>query len=98
MLLLNQVTMAVTMLLASSGLAGAATPPPNPMASPQPALAAADYVPLGTASFGPNGHGSYAWFIEVKTQQVVMCLVHNPQAPIECKRAPLPPPGPASAP
>lgn len=71
--------------------ATAANPPPTS----EPANAAttsAEYVPLGTASFGPNGHGSYAWFVEVKTKQVVMCLVHNPQAPIECKRTPLPAP------
>ncbi|MFN4289719.1 MAG: hypothetical protein ACK4E7_02425 [Permianibacter sp.] len=50
----------------------------------------ADYVALGTSAFGPNGHGAYAWFVDVKNQQVVMCLVHNPQSDIECKRSPLP--------
>ena len=49
----------------------------------------ADYVPLGTSAFGPNGHGAYAWFVDAKNQQVVMCLVHNPQSDIECKRSPL---------
>lgn len=66
----------------------------NPPAQPEPAKApagAVEYVPLGTTSFGPNGHGSYMWFIEAKTKQVVVCLVHNPQSPIECKRAPIPP-------
>lgn len=66
----------------------------NPPAQPEPAKApagTAEYVPLGTTSFGPNGHGSYMWFIEAKTKQVVVCLVHNPQSPIECKRAPIPP-------
>ncbi len=66
----------------------------NPPAQPEPAKAlagAAEYVPLGTTSFGPNGHGSYMWFIEAKTKQVMVCLVHNPQSPIECKRAPIPP-------
>lgn len=70
--------------------ATAANPPVAESAKAAPA--SAEYVPLGTASFGPNGHGSYAWFVEVKTKQVVMCLVHNPQAPIECKRTPLPAP------
>lgn len=91
---------AVAILLASSVVFGPATvaanPPAganNPASSAKAATAeTAEYVPLGTASFGPNDHGSYAWFIEVKTRQVVMCLVHNPQSPIECKRAPMPPP------
>ncbi|NQD35510.1 hypothetical protein HPT27_00650 [Permianibacter sp. IMCC34836] len=96
---------AAAMLLAAAVVVGqpalAANPPANPQAqapnnAANPAnstnAATAEYVPLGTASFGPNDHGSYAWFIEVKTRQVVMCLVHNPQSAIECKRLPIPPP------
>lgn len=82
------------LLAATSAVVSAANPPvaSSPAAS-APARAPVTepaYVPLGTSPFGPNGHGSYAWFIEVKSKQVVMCLVHNPQSPIECKRAPLP--------
>lgn len=77
--------------------AQAANPPtPNPSASKADANAA--YIPLGTSAFGPNGHGAYAWFVDAKNQQVVMCLVHNPQSEIECKRAPLPPVTPLPAP
>lgn len=70
-------------------LPAAATTPPN---ASKHSNDGADYVALGTSAFGNNGHGSYAWFVDVKTKQVVMCLVHNPQSAIECKRAPLPAP------
>ncbi len=65
----------------------------NPPASPEAANATGSrvgYVPLGSTPFGPNGHGSYTWFLDAERGEVVMCLVHNPQTPIECKRAPMP--------
>lgn len=65
----------------------------NPPASPEAANATGSrtgYVPLGSTPFGPNGHGSYTWFVDAERGDVVMCLVHNPQTPIECKRAPMP--------
>lgn len=64
--------------------------PPAKVPERSTASGNADYVPLGTSAFGPNGHGVYAWFVDVKNQQVMMCLVHNPQSDIECKRSPLP--------
>lgn len=61
-----------------------------PATASTPAPMAGPYQALGTSAFGPNNHGSYTWFIDTANKQVVMCLVHNPQAPIECKRTAIP--------
>ena len=91
---------ALAALFCMSSLQAANPPAKAPDRNAANASANADYVALGTSAFGPNGHGAYAWFVDVKNQQVVMCLVHNPQSDVECKRSPLPAPiaTPASPP
>ena len=83
---------ALAALFCMSSLQAANPPAKAPDRNAANASANADYVALGTSAFGPNGHGACAWFVDVKNQQVVMCLVHNPQSDVECKRSPLPAP------
>lgn len=79
-------------VMAADPVATVTAPKAAKTAEAKSATATPDFIPLGTSAFGPNGHGSYAWFVDSRNQQVVMCQVHNPQSAIECKRSPLPAP------